>query len=64
MAIQKRTRKFATTKRIISQRDDRLKKNKPEAKEASQKKSDKSKELVRDMYVPRIPSSRHLSSQH
>lgn len=50
MGVQKKTRKFATVKRIIGQRDARLKKNidKNSAEEQAKKKRD---ELIRDVYV-------------
>lgn len=53
MGVQKRTRKFATTKRVISQRDARLKKNivANDAKQLEQKKKGKGDEVVREVYV-------------
>ena len=56
MGIQKRTRKFATTKRVISQRDARLKKNivANDAKQEQQKKQGKGDELIREMYAPLV----------
>lgn len=51
MGVQKRTRKFAQVKRVIGQRDARLKKN-IVANEAAQKEKqqkDKSGELIREM---------------
>ena len=50
MGVQKRTRKFATVKRIIGQRDARLKKNiqKNEEKQAKTKKS-QGEELIREV---------------
>jgi U3 small nucleolar RNA-associated protein 24 len=50
MGVQKKTRKFATVKRVISQRDDRLKKNQPTPLDKQKKQSGKD-ELVRTMYV-------------
>jgi U3 small nucleolar RNA-associated protein 24 len=53
MGVQKKTRKFAAVKRVIGQRDARLKKNivKNEAAAADKKKAGqgKSDELVREM---------------
>lgn len=40
MGVQKKTRKFAQVKRIISQRDARLKKNQDTNKTADKKKKD------------------------
>ena len=48
MGVQKKTRKFATVKRVISQRDDRLKKNQPTPLD-KQKKQNSKDELVRSM---------------
>lgn len=48
MGVAKRTRKFATVKRVISQRDARLKKN--QIAHAEQQKKRKT-ELIREMYV-------------
>jgi hypothetical protein len=48
MGVQKKTRKFATVKRVISQRDDRLKKNQPTPLDKQKKQSGKD-ELVRSM---------------
>ncbi|KAK7522113.1 rRNA-processing protein FCF1 [Phyllosticta citriasiana] len=53
MGIQKRTRKFAQTKRIIGQRDARLKKNQVAADAADAKK--KRDDVVRE--VPQVSSS-------
>lgn len=50
MGVQKRTRKFATVKRVISQRDARLKKNQI-ANAEQQQKSAKGSELIREVYV-------------
>ena len=54
MGVQKKTRKFATVKRVISQRDARLKKNilKNEAASEVKKKNTNTDELVREVYVP------------
>lgn len=52
MGVQKRTRKFAQTKRVIGQRDARLKKNvvANEEKEKEKKsKGGKGNELIREM---------------
>jgi U3 small nucleolar RNA-associated protein 24 len=51
MGTAKRTRKFATVKRIISQRDDRLKKNIAKNEEANKKKRKQGDELIREVYV-------------
>jgi U3 small nucleolar RNA-associated protein 24 len=49
MGVQKKTRKFATVKRIIGQRDARLKKNQDKGEiEASKKKDD---DVIREVYV-------------
>lgn len=40
MGVNKKTRKFAQVKRIIGQRDARLKKNQETGKDAEQKKKD------------------------
>ncbi|RMY92886.1 hypothetical protein D0862_09365 [Hortaea werneckii] len=58
MGVQKRTRKFAQTKRVIGQRDARLKKNAVanEEKEKEKKsKGGKGNELIRE--IPQVPSS-------
>lgn len=49
MGVQKKTRKFATVKRVIGQRDARLKKNQITGEEADKKKA-KGDELIREMY--------------
>lgn len=49
MGVQKKTRKFATVKRIIGQKDARLKKNQQKAEIESQKKNDD--EVIREVYV-------------
>lgn len=51
MGVQKKTRKFATVKRVISQRDDRLKKNQPTPLDQQKKKNGGKDELVRSMYA-------------
>ena len=51
MGVQKKTRKFATVKRVISQRDARLKKNQETGADQAQKKKAKGDELIREMYV-------------
>ena len=51
MGIQKKTRKFAQVKRIIGQRDSRLKKNQLKAEIASKKKPKKGDGILREMYV-------------
>jgi U3 small nucleolar RNA-associated protein 24 len=52
MGVQKKTRKFAAVKRVISQRDARIKKN-IMANDAKQKEKEKTKagELIREVYV-------------
>ncbi|KXS95954.1 hypothetical protein AC578_8096 [Pseudocercospora eumusae] len=58
MGVAKKTRKFAAVKRVIGQRDARLKKNilkEEKEKEQESKKKDKSGELVRE--IPQVPSS-------
>lgn len=58
MGVQKKTRKFATVKRVIGQRDARLKKNQiTGADEATdKKKKNNSDDVVRDMYVTPVTS--------
>lgn len=48
MGVQKKTRKFATVKRIIGQRDARLKKNQGKAEIESKKQ--KEDEIIREVY--------------
>lgn len=48
MGVQKKTRKFATVKRIIGQRDARLQKNQQKADVEHKKKDD---EVIREVYV-------------
>ncbi|KAL1302249.1 hypothetical protein AAFC00_002671 [Neodothiora populina] len=56
MGVQKKTRKFATVKRVIGQRDARLKKNQVTGDDdAAGKKKKKDDELVRE--IPQAPSS-------
>lgn len=55
MGVQKRTRKFATTKRIISQRDARLKKNQDTNTSSAQSKKKKADDLIRE--IPQAPSN-------
>lgn len=60
MGVAKKTRKFAAVKRVIGQRDARLKKNifKNEGIDPkTHEKKGKGSELVRDMYVPFVPLS-------
>ena len=52
MGVQKKTRKFATVKRIIGQRDARLKKNQEKAETEGKKKDD---EVIRE--VPQVSSA-------
>ena len=47
MGVQKKTRKFATVKRIIGQRDARLRKNQGKAEAESKKK--KEDEVIREV---------------
>jgi len=51
MGVQKKTRKFATVKRIIGQRDVRLKKNQLAQDAANQEEKKKKEEVVREVYV-------------
>jgi hypothetical protein len=68
MGVQKKTRKFAQVKRVIGQRDARLKKNQVTGEDQPKKPAE---EVVRDMCVlsfslslSSIPSSPHpLSAQ-
>ncbi|KAL0254749.1 rRNA-processing protein fcf1 [Diplodia seriata] len=55
MGVQKRTRKFAQVKRIIGQRDARLKKNQLAADAEQAKQKTKPDEVVRE--VPQVSSS-------
>lgn len=48
MGVQKKTRKFATVKRIIGQRDARLKKNQDKGEDEAKKNDD---EVIREVYV-------------
>ena len=55
MGVQKKTRKFAQVKRVIGQRDARLKKNILKNEGGDKKKDkDNSDELIREVYV--LPS--------
>ncbi|KAI9840804.1 MAG: rRNA-processing protein fcf1 [Sclerophora amabilis] len=54
MGVQKKTRKFAQVKRIIGQRDARLKKNQDKGETEAKKKA-KGNELVRE--IPQVSSS-------
>ncbi|KAL6716257.1 rRNA-processing protein fcf1 [Lecanora helva] len=49
MGVQKKTRKFAKVKRMIGQRDSRLKKNQNKGEEEGKRKE--KNEIVREMYV-------------
>ncbi|KAF1815845.1 FCF1 small subunit [Eremomyces bilateralis CBS 781.70] len=61
MGVQKKTRKFAQVKRLIGQRDERLKKNKMKAEEEHQKKLQTVHgEVTRE--IPQVPSA--LFFQH
>ncbi|KAK3700132.1 rRNA-processing protein fcf1 [Vermiconidia calcicola] len=55
MGTAKRTRKFATTKRLIGSKDARLKQNIAKAEEERKQKTGKGDELIRE--VPQVPSS-------
>ncbi|TKA25836.1 hypothetical protein B0A50_05591 [Salinomyces thailandicus] len=55
MGVQKRTRKFAQTKRVIGQRDARLKKNIVAEEQKQKEKKGKGDELIRE--IPQVPSS-------
>ena len=48
MGVQKKTRKFAQVKRVIGQRDARLKKNQDKGAIESKKKDE---DVVREVYV-------------
>jgi U3 small nucleolar RNA-associated protein 24 len=48
MGVQKKTRKFAQVKRIIGQRDARLKKNQEKGEVQSKKKDE---DVIREVYV-------------
>jgi U3 small nucleolar RNA-associated protein 24 len=50
MGVQKKTRKFATVKRIIGQRDARLKKNQDKGETEAKKKDE---DVIREVYVKR-----------
>ena len=54
MGVAKRTRKFGQMKRMIGQKDARLKKNKDKA-EIEAKKKEKSDEVVRE--IPQVSSA-------
>ncbi|EMF10024.1 Fcf1-domain-containing protein [Sphaerulina musiva SO2202] len=56
MGVQKKVRKFAAVKRVIGQRDARLKKNiVAEEKKQEEKKKGSGNELIRE--IPQVPSS-------
>lgn len=63
MGVQKKTRKFAATKRVIGQRDARLKKN-IMANEKKDEKKAKDDGLVREMYVLIISACYSLAIPH
>lgn len=50
MGVRKKTRKFAQVKRIISQRDSRLKKNQNKG-EVEGKKKATGDEVIREVYI-------------
>lgn len=54
MGVQKKTRKFAQVKRVIGQRDARLKKNEVKGDDKPKKPAE---EVVRDMCVSFLPLS-------
>nr|OQO22608.1 hypothetical protein B0A51_09877 [Rachicladosporium sp. CCFEE 5018] len=60
MGVAKKVRKFATVKRVIGQRDARLKKNQETAADAQQNKKKPGDELIRE--IPQAPSN--LFFQH
>lgn len=51
MGVQKKTRKFAQTKRVIGQRDSRLKKNIVAEAEKQREKKTKGDDVIREVYV-------------
>ncbi|KAF2764815.1 Fcf1-domain-containing protein [Teratosphaeria nubilosa] len=55
MGVAKRTRKFAQTKRVIGQKDARLKKNIEANEQKRKEKTEKGGELIRE--VPQMPSN-------
>lgn len=57
--MQKKTRKFATVKRIIGQRDARLKKNQLAGDETEKKKNAKGDDLIREVYEQPIRRQEH-----
>ncbi|KAL7774793.1 hypothetical protein CFE70_005707 [Pyrenophora teres f. teres 0-1] len=57
MGVQKRTRKFAVTKKIIGQRDARLKKNQMAGEVEAKKKEEESKAKREIQHRPRPPYS-------
>jgi len=60
MGVAKRTRKFAQVKRVIGQRDARLKKNQLKGEEEAKKKS-QGDEVIREMYISRSTFLLYLS---
>ena len=52
MGVAKKTRKFGAVKRVIGQRDARLKKSVDAAEEGQKKKEKEGNNVVREMYVP------------
>ncbi|KAK6428958.1 rRNA-processing protein fcf1 [Oleoguttula sp. CCFEE 5521] len=60
MGVAKKVRKFATVKRVIGQRDARLKKNQETAADAQQKKKKTGDGMIRE--IPQAPSN--LFFQH
>lgn len=55
MGVQKKVRKFAAVKRVIGQRDARLKKNIVAEEKQAEKKKGSGNELIRE--IPQVPSS-------
>jgi U3 small nucleolar RNA-associated protein 24 len=51
MGVQKKTRKFGAVKRVISQRDARIKKNIMKNESDEKKKKEQGDNVVRDVYV-------------
>jgi U3 small nucleolar RNA-associated protein 24 len=60
MGVQKKTRKFAQTKRLIGQKDARLKKNIVAEAEKQRQKKLKPDGVVREMYVQSCTPQAHI----
>lgn len=52
MGVQKKTRKFAQVKRVIGQRDARLRKNQVTGDDQAVAKKKDADDVVREMFVP------------